>query len=519
MTCHYDEARAEIRFALNGEEVATISSVLTRHAQPAGWDVSALHAMIPILLVHGAQIEAECVAEEEGRREAEIRSKTEDFDAASALSSLRHMNGASPAVPPPLRDLAAALSAWSAQERAQSSSSSFERDNHTEGLVPCAPSAVPGVLRMLFHDYDISRAIGLPYMPVSLIDLVTEYMQFAAPRTGTRQFGWMRFWALLLRQRRDQHPSFSSPSTVSWMFQDAFPFQTRRGGLRGRISDVMSDTDVDDPNRCVYHDLVCSGLRSRLYSDPNWRAVAREDGWEGFDGGLTLVPTEGTPDGFERMFVRFAQKHPDQLRFEDYSAAERAKEEMVALYGDLEPVASSCSSSSFSDSSLAHAALLDRHFGGGVAVDEDGKWMGKVDFRTPVSGGGFKVGSSLRFAAAVYGEAASASSSKSVPVSLDPSSVTFGSLPRVDHFPLPPIGVSLSDVDTSAEFVDQSCLKQMIRAAASPPSLGAIKSHLVDVCGRPLVDARWPSLCELAQQLIQDKFGPSADADTQTPRR
>jgi hypothetical protein len=284
-----------------------------------------LHSMLPVVYAHSSRVELETASEAEAiergaqlarERAAANEGKHESlFSQQPALSSSDGMSVDvdEPAVVP--LDLSAEFAALRAKERATaraqavSARQGSEADPHMENsLVPCAASSLPGFLRLLMHDWTLCQALGTPYLPLPLIDLIVEYTQPTAPRSGTAGFKFMAHWAARLREIHAESPISSTPSQevrryialinsdgVTQLFTSTFPFHSKQlVRPSGAISGMLHPTQVE-----VFHDLSIIGEMGALL-----RA-----------GGDYSSPSA--------LWARFAERSADELRHEDWLLAEK----------------------------------------------------------------------------------------------------------------------------------------------------------------------------------------------------
>jgi hypothetical protein len=272
-TARYDAQHDCISFEQNGRVIpgASWSGVLRKHLlqpdqitqlplHPEGQDTSVwleepvrkLHAFLPVLFLHSRHMEVECVSEDDARRQGECHDDDDDDD-EMLLSSSSVLVSSSP------RDCSAEFALQrSADEKAQhaayiaSGRADCELDLRMQNApVPLAASSIPGVLRLFFHDRVISSALALPYLPISLIDMIEGYMHAAPPRTGSRGFKWMTYWASRMRDAlagRAQPPTrgdrlFASQwnrAGCTQLFSSTFPFDSKQA-LMGYSNDIYHD--------------------------------------------------------------------------------------------------------------------------------------------------------------------------------------------------------------------------------------------------------------------------------------
>lgn len=188
-----------------------------------------------------------------------------------------------------------------------SSASSREQDYHQGELVPCAEASVPGMLRLLLHDDVICAALGLPYFSIPLIDLITDYLQWRRPRSGTRGYQFMRFWN---PKQRTLYGAGVAEAQVQrplcHRFRSVFPFNSQ--GSRA------SPTNSESPDD-LYHHLAMAGL-----AVVGWAAPLH-------------VMDAGTGDSYKKLWARLGEAHVDELRIEDYAQLEK-----MGVLGERMPI-------------------------------------------------------------------------------------------------------------------------------------------------------------------------------------
>jgi hypothetical protein len=342
-TCRYDASTNTIRFELDGEFIpgAEFTNVLRVHEPltpqlenmcPAVFSsveegrtalikpVQYLHAFLPVLFARGQRIEVECASEEEAiiRREsmraaiASDRDTNKTIDTTSSAFSVKTEAFSFNSLPDLSAEFASIRSAQLAATRLASSRNGTELDPHMESLVPCAASSIPGLLRLFFHDWQICQLIGTAYLPISIIDTITEYMFFVPARNGTRGFKWMTYWAQRIREGNllgdsavpTQHPEvLNTPEArrfqaqfhtegVTQLFNSIFPFQSKQSLLAS--------------SKEVYHHLTAVG------------EISRELRMKG--AGLGQQEQSAADIA---MWSRFADRTVEELRIEDMDALQK----------------------------------------------------------------------------------------------------------------------------------------------------------------------------------------------------